>query len=77
MRFLASNLHTLDPLLGPPTAKNSYPKFWNPKTTFELFKKKKNQQMPQWPEEVSQNFGGLISYFLCEYKPPVKFQNFN
>ena len=68
---LQSHLQT-----SPPTPQKSYPKFRNPKTTFEIFKKNLKTP-PRGPGGVSEFFGGLISPFLCENKPHVKFQNSN
>ena len=64
---------------SPPTPQKSYLKFRNPRTNFEIFKKKlKNLKTPpRGPGGVSEFFGGLISPFFCENKPPVKFQNSN
>ena len=37
--FTAQSLQS-HPQTSPPTPQKSYPKFWNPRTTFEIFKKK-------------------------------------
>ena len=73
--FLNRNLQA-----SPPTPQKSYPKFRNPRTTFEIFKKNCKKNLKR-PSQVAS--GGLrillgvnISFF-CENKPPVKFQNSN
>ena len=61
------------------TPQKSYPKFRNPRTNFEIFKKKlKNlKTAPTGAIGGLRIFGGANISFFCENKPPVKFQNSN
>ena len=63
-------------LTSPPTAKNSYPKFRNPKTTFEILREKKlnlkNTPPPPQGHRGSQKTLGLIISFFCDNKPTCK-----
>ena len=68
---LQSHLQT-----SPPTPQKSYPKFRDPRTTFEIFKKKLKMP-PQGAMGGLQICWGVHISFFCKKKKPVKFQNSN
>ena len=62
---------------SPLTPQKSYPKFRNPKTTFDKTINKKLKKTPPGGQGGrSPNLLGVNISFLCEYKPPITFQNF-